>query len=582
MATDFSNIFGRQPSYLDGLLSDEEINNLQKQANTQAIFNIAAGLLEAGSPSREPTSLGQGIARGFFGGQKAYQDAYKNALQGLMMEEKLRPLKTQRDVQAKLEAMPNEKPNLFIDKVADGGGVVNYSQLFDVPLRDGKASTQGMGTGLSGGQQFGLNMENVNNARLGLLESEVGKYAPSYSPTTSDTMFGTAEQVPAPSVFLPSQKGVEIGTLDPNTGESTLRELPEVMIDPETGVARARTPLDMFNVSDRATSPRFSDTRLARQALELMPSSLPLQDAVMQTTTTMSELDKIRALKADPKTTADEIAYLRELEKAYVPDAELQTVGDKLLEYRDGRIEVIFDGSDPLGSEFYQFLSNKYSFTPEDIKALTPNDREKLYNEFSAFEMVMDTRLKQNAKWLNEQLKKVEGASAIVQIFSDTDKMQDIMQQKFESLADVKRLIYGILEGEGIDIGEERRKELDSITKFEQIKGQLHLAFIQAMGGARGMTDQENKILADALISTRMNPEARMRVLTDIIDKRIVAGRIYDEGKEINRAGKLIVGEIDTNVFVPTQEEKDKVYMVDTIKGVPTLTFIEPYEELMQ
>ena len=583
MATDFSNIFGRQPSYLDGLLSDEEINNLQKQANTQAIFNIAAGLLEAGSPSREPTSLGQGIARGFFGGQQAYQDAYKNALQGLMMEEKLRPLKTRRDVEAKLKKMPTEKPDLFIDKVADGGGVVNYSQLFDVPLRDGKASTQGMGTGLSGGQQFGLNMDNVNDPRLGLLETDVGKYAPSYSPTTSDTMFGTAEQVPAPSVFLPSQKGVEIGTLDPNTGESTLRELPEVMIDPETGVAKTRTPLDMFNVSDRATSPQFSDTRLARQALEPTSSSLPLQDAVMQTTTTMSELDKIRALKADPNTTADEMAYLNTLEKSYLPDVEYQALGNQLVKInkQDGTVTAVF-GNPRRGTsltDFQKWQMDSLGYTPDQVHSDSPNyvyrnsDGKKLrqehYEQFTNQKEIPKTEIfKANNQILKPALEKITELQKTFAVISKPDSLKIILSapQTNQDVEEWKQWGKLAMKAVGSELSEEEIKRLDSLNDFEQIRSDIQVKLVAAMGGARGFTEDEQRMLRDTLFSVKQSPEARFRLIQEMMRNNRRQIKMYEQKQNIARQGKPITAEIDIN-------EYGQIPITDQELGLPDFQF---------
>ena len=95
-----------QPQYVSGLLGDESQIALQ-QARQQGLLGLAAGLLQAGGPSRQRTNIGQAIGAGLQAGQQAYRGALSEQIQGQQMAMKLaeqqRLLQQQRALQ---QAMP--------------------------------------------------------------------------------------------------------------------------------------------------------------------------------------------------------------------------------------------------------------------------------------------------------------------------------------------------------------------------------------------------------------------------------------------------------------------------------------------
>jgi hypothetical protein len=84
--TDFGGLlFGGGDNSLEGYLTPEQQSNIQNQAMLQA----AASLLQAGGPSPRRISLGQALGGAFQAGTAGYQQAQQNAVQSLMMRQKL-------------------------------------------------------------------------------------------------------------------------------------------------------------------------------------------------------------------------------------------------------------------------------------------------------------------------------------------------------------------------------------------------------------------------------------------------------------------------------------------------------------
>jgi hypothetical protein len=84
--TDFGGLlFGGGDTSLEGYLTPEQQSNIQNQAMLQA----AASLLQAGGPSSRRISLGQALGGAFQAGTAGYQQAQQNAVQSLMMRQKL-------------------------------------------------------------------------------------------------------------------------------------------------------------------------------------------------------------------------------------------------------------------------------------------------------------------------------------------------------------------------------------------------------------------------------------------------------------------------------------------------------------
>ena len=86
--------FGSNP--YTGLLSEEDLASARRQATTDALLKLSAGLFQAGAPSRTPQSLGAALAGGLQGVGAGYQNTLQQAAQQKLMQQKL-----QAELQAK-------------------------------------------------------------------------------------------------------------------------------------------------------------------------------------------------------------------------------------------------------------------------------------------------------------------------------------------------------------------------------------------------------------------------------------------------------------------------------------------------
>jgi len=87
-----------------GLLGDE---NMLQQARQQGLLGLAAGLLQAGGPSRTRTNIGQAIGSGLLSGQQMYQQAVNQQIQQAGAMQKLQEAQRQRQQQAAIrQIMP--------------------------------------------------------------------------------------------------------------------------------------------------------------------------------------------------------------------------------------------------------------------------------------------------------------------------------------------------------------------------------------------------------------------------------------------------------------------------------------------
>ena len=80
----FDSMFGGAGVYKD-MLDPETMRQVQQQSQ----LAMAAQLLAAGGPSTSPTSLGQALGKGVMAGQQAQQGGVTNAVQGMLMKQKM-------------------------------------------------------------------------------------------------------------------------------------------------------------------------------------------------------------------------------------------------------------------------------------------------------------------------------------------------------------------------------------------------------------------------------------------------------------------------------------------------------------
>lgn len=101
------SLYGDTPSYLGGLLGEDELRKLQDYAQGQSTLSMANALLRAGAPSRTPSGGALAISEGLQQGQQAYRQALNQGLQekmvGLQLGEQMRKMQ---DAQRMREAFP--------------------------------------------------------------------------------------------------------------------------------------------------------------------------------------------------------------------------------------------------------------------------------------------------------------------------------------------------------------------------------------------------------------------------------------------------------------------------------------------
>lgn len=104
------NIFGAgMPSYIPGLLGQEEATALQKRANVQGLLGAALSLAQGMSPQGAPRSAAQNIIGALAGGLQAGQGAYQGALQNFQTQQQIA---LQQRQMAGVQAMKQKYPDL--------------------------------------------------------------------------------------------------------------------------------------------------------------------------------------------------------------------------------------------------------------------------------------------------------------------------------------------------------------------------------------------------------------------------------------------------------------------------------------
>lgn len=114
--------FGSNP--YAGLLSEEDLASARRQATTDALMKLSAGLFQAGAPSRTPQSLGAALVGGLQGVGSGYQNTLQQAAQQKLAQQKL-----QADLQARKRTA--EAQALIT-------GAYRPAQAANVPMVDGE------------------------------------------------------------------------------------------------------------------------------------------------------------------------------------------------------------------------------------------------------------------------------------------------------------------------------------------------------------------------------------------------------------------------------------------------------------
>jgi hypothetical protein len=129
---DIPNIFGGgMPSYIPGLLGQEETAALQKRANVQGLLGAALSLAQGMSPMGPRRSAAQNILGAIAGGMQAGQGAYQGAVQNYMTQQQLanaqlQQRKTQIDLARQTQAMQAVEDVIASPEVANNPTMVAY------------------------------------------------------------------------------------------------------------------------------------------------------------------------------------------------------------------------------------------------------------------------------------------------------------------------------------------------------------------------------------------------------------------------------------------------------------------------
>lgn len=94
------NLFPQAPSYLSGLLGEEQALAAQRQAQQQGLLGLGLGLLQAAAPAPVRPSLGAGLAQGLAAGQQAYQNVFQQRVQEADIARKIQEQRRQEEAQS--------------------------------------------------------------------------------------------------------------------------------------------------------------------------------------------------------------------------------------------------------------------------------------------------------------------------------------------------------------------------------------------------------------------------------------------------------------------------------------------------
>ena len=148
-APDFGLLFGGGGSALDEYLTEDQRQQMQRQAMLQS----AAALLQAGGRSATPISLGQALGSALQAGTAGYQGAQTNAIQQLLTKQKMDEYKRQVADEQAYKDMFTQMPTVGApitpeQALSIGGGqagpTVQRAAMIGMPAPAGVATTGGM------------------------------------------------------------------------------------------------------------------------------------------------------------------------------------------------------------------------------------------------------------------------------------------------------------------------------------------------------------------------------------------------------------------------------------------------------
>jgi hypothetical protein len=101
-------LFPAQPSYIAGLLGEDEALKAKQQAQTSGLLSMGLGIIAGSAPSSQRQGILQTVAPGIMAGQQAYQGAYDRQIQDQMMAAKFADMKRQMAIKDLLPSLYQE------------------------------------------------------------------------------------------------------------------------------------------------------------------------------------------------------------------------------------------------------------------------------------------------------------------------------------------------------------------------------------------------------------------------------------------------------------------------------------------
>ena len=123
---DLSNLFPQAPSYISGLLGEDEADRLRRQAQQSGLLNVGLSLLAGAGPQPQRTGIGQLLAQGVMAGQQASRNAYEQAVKDKMMQQQLQEMAAKQQRQAQIREI---FPQVFTETVIPGQEIKTYQSM---------------------------------------------------------------------------------------------------------------------------------------------------------------------------------------------------------------------------------------------------------------------------------------------------------------------------------------------------------------------------------------------------------------------------------------------------------------------
>ena len=187
-------LFPGQPSYMSGLLGEDEALKAKQQAQTAGLLNMGLGMIAASAPSSQRQGLLQPIATGIMAGQQAYQGSFDRQLQDQVTAAKFADIKRQAAIKDLLPSLYQETTDKEGNKVQS----INKDVFQKIALTNPELAKQ-ISEGQIAGRKAGL--------LPGMEANAVSPFAP-YLQATSPQVRTMAQQL---------ERGYKSGVIDEET-----------------------------------------------------------------------------------------------------------------------------------------------------------------------------------------------------------------------------------------------------------------------------------------------------------------------------------------------------------------------------